>query len=510
MCGLIFFKSRDVVDVERIRMALLEQEWRGPDSAGVTRVGADACVGHVRLSILDLSHAADQPMKSRCGRYTVVFNGEIYNHAELRKRFSLICRTNSDTETIVEGFVVLGPRIFQELDGMFSIVLIDNLSGDWWAARDRFGIKPLFRYTRDGTVIISSETVSIRTLVPCTVSADSIEEWKVIRRPLPGYTYFNEIEEVLPGTVLGNGHHLFRLTIDRQEETSDYDQDELESLIADSIRCHELSDVENVCLLSGGIDSSLITALSSARRAYTVGLPDNNEFESAADTALKLGKELVRVEVTTDALIDAWRTLINLRGEPLSVPNEGLIYLVCKSMQRNEKVVLTGEGADEVFFGYDRVFRVAADKERPMSRDDFFKLYAYSPLGINAPRLVELVEEMWKGKSNIEFVEDFFLTVHLPGLLRRMDGASMAASKEARVPFVANKLVQYMYRRSPSIKISLHESKIPLRDFASRLGLQGPLNRPKIGFSSTFNKQASRMDEYELFRKFNMEALGWS
>lgn len=509
MCGLLFVKTGKGIDRELVASALQKQKWRGPDAEGVQQFG-DVFLAHQRLSVLDLSHTADQPMTSRCGRYAVLFNGEIYNHKELRRRLGLVCRTGCDTETIVEGFAAHGTDIFELLDGMFALVVVDTRSGEWWAARDRFGIKPLFIYESSGTVVLSSETVSIRALVPCTVSDDSIEEWKMIRRPVPGYTYFTEIREVLPGSILHDGRKVGLLSIaPRPLDDTDFDQEAIETLLRGSVRDHELSDVDNVCLLSGGIDSSIITALSNARRAYTVGLPQNNEFDAAAETAAQLGKELVKVEVSEQALIDSWKTLISLRGEPLSVPNEGLIYMVCKAMQPAEKVVLTGEGADELFFGYDRIFRMADTESTSFSRDDFYKLYCYSSNLKHVPRLEALINDIWRGKSSIEFIEDFFLTVHLPGLLRRMDGASMAASKEARVPFVAMQLAHYMYRRPTNIKIDAHASKIPLRRFAASLNLNGTLKRPKIGFSSTLIEHGNRSEEYYFFRKLNLETLGW-
>lgn len=510
MCGLLFVKAQKGIDRELVTAALKRQQWRGPDAEGLLQFG-DLFLAHQRLAILDPSHSADQPLVSRCGRYTVLFNGEIYNHNELRLRLGLKCRTGCDTETIVEGFAAYGVSIFDLLDGMFAVVVVDTWSNEWWAARDRFGIKPLFMYDSNGIVVLSSETVSIRSLVPCSVSSDAIEEWKMIRRPVPGYTYFTEISEVLPGSILHNGRAVGRLTIEpRYLDDANFVQATIETLLRESVRAHELSDVDNVCLLSGGIDSSIIAALSSGSRAYTVGLPHNNEFNAAAETAAQLGMELVKVEVTEQALLESWKTLINLRGEPLSVPNEGLIYMVCKAMQPSEKVVLTGEGADELFFGYDRIFRMAATDGVLLSPDEFCRLYGYAMDPIRAPRLLALVDDLWRGKSNIEFMEDFFLAVHLPGLLRRMDGASMAASKEARVPFVAMQLAQYMYRRPSAAKIDAHASKIPLRKFAAHLNLHGTLARPKVGFSSTINKRIERTDEYNFFHHFNLEVLGWS
>ena len=140
--------------------------------------------------------------------------------------------------------------------------------------------------------------------------------------------------------------------------------------------------------------------------------------------------------------------------------------------------------------------------------DIFLKRYGYSE-DLATERLKDYVQNMMHGKSGIDFVEDFFYQVHLPGLLRRMDFASMAASKEARVPFVDKNLISYMYRRSSDIKINDSESKIPLRLFAKKLGLHGALERKKIGFSAQANKELTRQEDYKKFQQIIMETLGW-
>ena len=509
MCGILFSKdSKNSTDTAVFKEALMKQRWRGPDALGVSKEDFGVHLGHVRLSILDVSDISNQPMASKCQRYKIIFNGEIYNHLEIREKLNLKCQTQSDTETLLEGFCDQGVKIFDLLDGMFSVVIFDVLAGDWWAARDRYGIKPLFSYSLNGHTIISSETVSIRKLVECNICDESIREWRLIRRPIPGHTFFEQIDEILPGSVIRNGKVLCRLGITDSDAQSEYDQRELEELIRCSVKQHELSHVDNVCLLSGGIDSSLITALSTSNKAYTVGLSENNEISEARHTAEMLSATLVEVRVDPDELFDSWRRLIKLRGEPLSVPNEGLIFLVCNAMKKSEKVVLTGEGADEIFFGYDRIYRKACSTKR-LSFDDFFDSYAYAKRDQCTARLDQYVRDLMHNKSSIEFVEDFFLQVHMTGLLRRMDMASMAASKEARVPFVTKALIEYMFRRSSKTKINSEASKIPLREMCISLGLMGPIHRKKIGFSSTIAGVTSRYEEYERFRNFNMEALGW-
>ena len=509
MCGILFSKnSRNTIDTETFKGALLKQAWRGPDAIGVSKEDFGVHLGHVRLSILGLSDACNQPMLSRCGRFKIIFNGEIYNHLEIRKKFNLNCQTQSDTETLLEAFSLQGTSVFDLLDGMFALVIFEVETGDWWAARDRYGIKPLFKHNVNEHMIVSSETVSIRDLVDSSVSEESLNEWRLIRRPMPGATFFNGIDEVLPGSVIFNGKLLFKLNLANADEQENFCQDSLQEILQQSVKTHELSHVDNVCLLSGGIDSSIITSLSTSQKTYTVGLDGNNEISEARETAFLLSKVLDEVLLSPESMIDAWKHLIELRGEPLSVPNEGLIYLVCKAMKSSEKVVLTGEGADEIFFGYDRIYREAALGSQ-MTLEKFYQFYSYSKRDFKTERLDDYIQDLMFDKSSIQFVEDFFLQIHMTGLLRRMDMSSMAASKEARVPFVTRTLIDYMYRRPTEIKINSEYSKIPLRSICTNLGLNGPVNRKKIGFSSTINGVKSRFEEYSNFRKFNLEVLNW-
>jgi asparagine synthase (glutamine-hydrolysing) len=241
---------------------------------------------------------------------------------------------------------------------------------------------------------------------------------------------------------------------------------------------------------------------------YTVGMPTNNEFDEAIESAVNINKSITKVTVNALDLVDTWKSLTRIRGEPLSLPNEGLIYNVCNSMKKSEKVVLTGEGADELLFGYDQIYRWAVN-ESWVSVEDFLIRYGYSSNFFISDRFFTYLEDLRRNKSLLEFVEDFFYDFHLTGLLRRMDFSSMAASKEARVPFVDTALVNYMYRRDPNIKISETFSKLPLRNLAVKLNLIGTLNRKKIGFSASMNKIESKFNEYSYFQQVVLKELGW-
>lgn len=507
MCGILFSTNGDF-SLKKFENALNLQKWRGPDNFSVHAVSENIFMGHVRLAIVDTNFDANQPMLSNCGQYKIIFNGEIYNHINLRNKYELNCKKKSDTETLLEGFIKIGVNFIDELDGMFSFVIVHIKSGQWWAARDRFGIKPLYQYKNRNQVIISSEPISIRHLANTSLRPDAWSEWELFRRNLPGSTFFNEINEILPGSIIQSGSKIAQLTIPSTNINSDIHDEELFQLIQESVTSHQLSDVKNVALLSGGLDSSIIVALSNVQTVYSVGLNHNNEFSEATETAKKLNRNIKNIIVTDQELEEAWKYLITLKGEPINVPNEGLIYLACKNMDSSEKVVLTGEGADEIFFGYDRIYRWALSQKK-LDLDLFLKMYCYS----KNVKMTDLMSEYFftisEKKQTIEFVEDFFVEFHLPGLLRRMDFASMAASKEARVPFVNKKLFEVMYKSEYSKKINSIHSKIQLRKVANKLKLYGPLMRKKIGFSSSKIDNNNRYQEYENFSKFNREVLGW-
>ncbi len=508
MCGFIFSVYSDRSQKENLVSGLRRMSWRGPDAESHYELNEGSVfLGHRRLAVIDPQHRSDQPMRSRCGRYHIVFNGEIYNHLEIRRDLGLSCETLSDTETILEGYALLGEQIIPKLDGMFAFVIYDRQQNRWICARDGFGIKPLYIYRFNDAAILCSEAAVIAEIVGARPDADSVEEWKIVRRPVPGFSFFKNIREVLPGTIErsdGSSSRFYSL----KPSVEVFSQEKFEQLLRESVVAHELSDVSNVGLLSGGLDSGVITALSKVDKCYTVGLDENNEFLGAEETATVVSKNLVKVVITENQLLENWRYLTRLRGEPLSVPNEGLIFQVCKAMQDNEKVMLTGEGADELLFGYDGIFRWAVSSEW-CGVDDFLARYGYSLTPRPTQRLLDYIENLREGKSLIEFTEDFFYDFHLPGLLRRMDFASMAASKEARVPFVSKALVEYMYRRPHQIKIDGVESKIPLRRFAKQLGLQEALDRKKIGFSAQMDSSKSRQDDYLYFQEVIMEALEW-
>jgi asparagine synthase (glutamine-hydrolysing) len=389
---------------------------------------------------------------------------------------------------------------------MFAFVIYDKIENRFFAARDQLGIKPLFYSAANGQTTFGSEPAVLRDIVGGGVSDIAIAEWKAFRRPLAGRTFFDRVSELKPGHYYDSkrGEHPYWMPT---EEDVGGDYEEFKEELVRSVTSHLINDFQTVSLLSGGLDSAVILGLSDIEKSYTVGLEGNNEFEGATDSAGVLGVDLVKVQITQDELEASWAELLSSRREPLSVPNEGLIYTVCKSMNAEEKVVLTGEGADELLFGYDRIFRWGSGLQS-LSVAEFVNRYTYSSYDALSLDTLDYLADCMRDKKPIEFLEDFFIGVHLPGLLRRMDGASMCASKEARVPFVTTKLFNMLYREPIEKRHIDGLPKSYLRRLAKELGLEGALSRAKVGFSATVG-QVSKADEYTRFQNFCLDNLGW-
>jgi asparagine synthase (glutamine-hydrolysing) len=511
MCGILFIDQPEApgLDAAMATRLLERQRWRGPDAMHLLTLDSGRVhLGHNRLAIVDPGPRADQPMRCPAQRHTLVFNGEIYNFRALRRQFNLPTRTESDSETLLLGYALHGEDFLERLEGMYAFVIHDAHTRRWVAGRDGLGIKPMYLSRRGGRTVIASEPAVVAQAVQAGVDAESVAEWRLIRRPVPGRSFFEGVDELLPGTLLrsdGSSRRLWAL----QRRADRFDPEQFEATLREVVHEHEMGDVSQAALLSGGIDSSLILALSRTGQAYSVGLPGNNEFAPAAETAGQLARQLTTVVVDEDALRDRWRRLVHLRGEPLALPNEGLIHAVCSAMRPDEKVVLTGEGADELMFGYDRLVRWALQNPRP-DPAAFLSRYGYSDRQAPTARLVDLLLRLSDGVRTIDFVEDFFFHVHLPGLLRRMDFAAMAASREARVPFADRRLVALCYRTDAAERIDARDSKLPLRRLLVKLGVLGPLHRPKVGFTAAPDPRHSPKQGYRDFQDLMLEELAWS
>ena len=515
MCGILgeisFHKERRKSKII-FKKALDLQYHRGPDDSDIYHDDY-TIFGHRRLSIIDLNTHAKQPMVSNCKRYILIFNGEIYNYLELRE--ILIQRgyhfhTKSDTEVLLNGFIEYGIEIIHQLIGMFSFAIYDNIANESYIVRDRLGVKPLY-YTHDKDgIIFSSEIKSILALdtKKRTLNMSAVSSYLSFRYPILNNTFFKGIESLPPAHYIKISNNLIDIVeywslknqfkeqqIDRGEE---YYIEKLHLLLESSIDYRMISDVPIGAFLSGGVDSSIITAIMSQKsenpiKTFTIGFTEDgfNEFNYAKIVAELYNTEHREIILSADNYIQTMEKLISYKDAPLSVPNEVPLYLMSQELKKYITVVLSGEGADEIFGGYGRIFRSPYDLERlqqinnleytPEQKreycknflkkyisdnitneiDHFINIYSYTSfddksLLLNNSIDLHAIEENLLSKFMYYFDEIdecsyynkimyVFEKIHLLGLLHRVDTTTMAASIEARVPFVDHRLVEFAF-----------------------------------------------------------------
>jgi asparagine synthase (glutamine-hydrolysing) len=383
LCGIagILALSSAAPQVTEMAVATMRDTMahRGPDGAGVW-LSADGRVGlgHRRLSIIDLSAAADQPMSDAEGNVWVTFNGEIYNHAELRRELEAAghrFRTDhSDTEVIVHGFKQWGIACVERFRGMFAFALWDARSKELWLVRDRIGIKPLYWTRHNDRLLFASEIKALLAdpSVPRAINEDGLFHYlSFLTTPAPD-TLFAGIHKLPGGTWLRIGSD-GRVTEKRYwdalanaEDLSGLDEGAIsERLIAElrtAVALRKISDVPVGVFLSGGIDSSTNAALFSEGggtvKTFSVGYDRNyasytNELDYARRVAGLVGAEYHEVRLTVDDLINFLPRMIELQDEPIADPVCVPVYYVSKLARHNNVIVCqVGEGADELFWGY--------------------------------------------------------------------------------------------------------------------------------------------------------------
>ncbi len=383
MCGIAGFCNRKgnwQKDIENMNQRMIH---RGPDAGGVwSSAGESVVFGHRRLSIVDLSENGAQPMTSGSGRFTICYNGEIYNYKKLAKKLLdegkvTKFRGSSDTEVLLEAFEHYGvAETIKQCKGMFAIALFDNETRKLYLLRDRVGEKPLYYGFVDGEFVFASDLSSIRVLEGF---ANPIEE-KVLNLyfvhgyiPAP-YTIYKDIYKLEPGCILELGAPYKNIKISpywSMAETAVYGQnhlfrgsekeaaDELERLLKDSIKEQMAADVPVGAFLSAGIDSSTIVALmqslsSRKVRSFTIGMEDKafNEAVFAKEIAKHLGTEHTELYITDQDAKKVIPSLAGMFGEPFADSSQIPTYLVSKMTREHVTVSLSGDGGDELFCGY--------------------------------------------------------------------------------------------------------------------------------------------------------------
>ncbi|MDR3165544.1 MAG: asparagine synthase (glutamine-hydrolyzing) [Synergistaceae bacterium] len=504
-CGLLFTTGGHITK-DMFLSGLSEMKHRGPDAPLCFSEYGNVMLGHNRLSIIDLSTEANQPFLSVDKRYSLVFNGEIYNYKELARTHGIKMRTSCDSELLLSLSLKIGfTKVLEELNGMFAYVIYDVWGESFFAARDRLGVKPLYYAKTGEDIILSSEINAVVSLLSGKVTIDpvGVRQYKKMRTFFNDHTIYNEIKMFPAGAFMENGSIKKYWALPDNEQSPPSDE-ELRDLIVSAVEIRKMSDVPVGSYLSGGLDSTIVAALTKELHTWTVGFEQENEFEWGRIAAEAIGSLHHEVVADKDSFLKDAERIIKVRKEPLSVPNEVLLYKMTQKVKEKNTVILSGEGADELFFGYDRIFRWAA-KTAEFDLGKFSELYSYG-----SEEDLEIVESViapyYKYKKPIWIVAAFFQTAHLHGLLRRLDNSTMLCSVEAREPFCDIRLVErmagvsYEFRAGDSVKA-------PLKRIFSNIVPKEIIARKKVGFPVDLREIFSSSNFYDKWFAFNLQCL---
>ncbi len=540
ICGIIQPQGSEIDRDMLVRMcdSLLH---RGPDAEGLY-IHENVGLGHRRLKIIDLSEGGAQPMFNEDNTVVVVFNGEIYNFQPIKKELEKKghkFRSRCDTEVIIHGYEEWGAQCLDRFNGMFAFVLYDKKRREVFMARDRLGIKPLYYYAGPRGILFASES---RAFFQCDTFSPALEdqalnEYLLFRSLAGDGTMLRGVKTLLPG-------HWLRIRADLSIEIKQYwniqfdappmdddftSQEQIVSeLLKESVAMQELSDVPIGAQLSGGTDSSLVTALMAERtslpiKTFSVGFDEQgfNELDYSTRVARHLRTEHHAIILTNEDFSDALDRLSWQMGEPMTHANSAGIYWICRDAKRTVTVLLTGEGADETFAGYYRYewLRKCFKARRwltpiapllpvnPRNRQlaSLWKALSGSPSDLivkstaagyeSFGSLLDQSAQRSVFDSRTEFLAHarnqswlsqalyYDLKTYLVPILMRQDKMSMAFGVETRVPFLDHRLVELAFRLPSKSKLLPGESKRIIKQIAMRYVPAEVIYRPKQGFA---------------------------
>ena len=515
MCGIVGFTNKIDSSNKVIADMMDKIRHRGPDAEG-SYVDENIALGHRRLSIIDVSSSGNQPIFNEDGSMVIVFNGEIYNYREIRENLikaGHIFKTNTDTEVLIHGYEEFGEKLLNMLRGMFSFVIWDKKNKELFGARDFFGIKPMYYAVMDKTFMFGSEIKSFlaHPHFKKELNTTALENYLTFQYSPTRETFFKNVYKLMPA-------HYFRLKDGRLQIKRYWDVnfsvDEKPSLenwverISDtfrnSVEAHKIADVEVGLFLSSGVDSSYAAAVAEVDKTFTVGFGTDekyNEIGWAKEFSKAIGKENTSKVITPE---EYWGSLEKIQyhmDEPLADPSAVALYFVCNIAAEKLKVVLSGEGADEIFGGYnvysepdgtfyDRLpmsvrkgIRTAAEKIPAKRGVNFFvrkgktveerfigNAYIFTPeerksllkITTDAPHPMELTKPYYsrvKGKDDVTKMQYLDLNMWMAGdILLKADKMSMANSLELRVPFL-DKEVMALAEKIPTKYRVTHKNR---------------------------------------------------
>ncbi|MEG0616807.1 MAG: asparagine synthase (glutamine-hydrolyzing) [Oscillospiraceae bacterium] len=541
MCGFVGFSGRLAQKQEVLAKMMERIAHRGPDMGGMF-TDEDMALGFRRLSILDLSNAGTQPMYNEDKSLVCVFNGEIYNFKDLREELIASGHTfasGTDTEVLLHGYEQWGDKLVERLRGMYAFVIWDTKAKRMFGARDIFGIKPFYYspLANGEGMLFGSEIKSFleHPKFVKEVNENALRPYLTLQYSATEETFFKNVFKLPPAYAFSyeNGKmtkwRYWEVDFNEKDGTMEQYTDELDSVIHESVSAHRISDVKVGSFLSGGVDSSYITACLMPNETFSVGFDYNkfNETDYASELSDRLGIGNYKKLITADECFNAMSDIQYHMDEPQSNPSSVPLWFLAKMAKEHVTVVLSGEGADEIFAGYEwyadnepmkkykklpRFIRhAAADvaKVMPYFKGKNFLLkcserpedyFLGQALVFPESEAEEILQDKYKHGTSPktmakaiynevadkdEVTKKQYLDIHmwLPGdILLKADKMCMAHSLELRVPFLDKKVMEYAEKIPVKYRIDKDVTKAVLRRAANKTLPDEWAMRPKKGF----------------------------
>lgn len=512
---------------------------RGPDSSGMF-IDNKTALGFRRLSIIDLE-ADSQPLYNEDESYVLIFNGEIYNFMQLREELIVkghVFVTHTDSEVLIHGYEEFGESLIGKLRGMFAFVIWDRKEEKLFAARDMFGIKPFYYAQMNGTLLFGSE---IKSFLPHPhfnkeINKEALKPYLTFQFPVLNETFFKDVFKLPAAHFMTYQNGEMNVQRYWSPEFNPADQqpldkmvDEIDQVVRESVQAHRISDVKVGSFLSSGVDSSYVASILKPDKTFTVGFSDKNfsEIDNAKALSDELGIENVNEILDSEKCFDKLEEIQYMMDEPHSNPSIVPLYFLAEMASRDVTVVLSGEGADELFGGYaeyETTSPIKKYKKLPklmrkslgmiakqlpkvkgknflikggLSPEEWFigqaKIFeekeAHDILTKEynqAPSVKEIVKpyyDMVKQEDDVTKMQ--FLDLHLwlvDDILLKADKMSMAHSLELRVPFLDKEVMSVAAKVPVKYRVNDIDTKYAFRLAAGRALPEESANRKKIGF----------------------------
>lgn len=557
MCGIfgIVDLGLQTVSSESVLAATRLIDHRGPDHIDVFTdryVG----LGHTRLSIVDLSWSANQPLTTQDDRYTIVYNGEIYNYVSLRSSLEQVgveFRTTSDTEVLLQAVRTWGVRCVEKLNGIFAFACWDREQQELILARDRFGVKPLYFLHNDSQLVVASEIKSILASVPKwsrTINCEALHEYLYYGVSLGGKTLLNGIQQLAPAHYAVWKQETQKLETCRywQPSTTSYTGNvnaavrETRERLETGIKRQLMGDVPIGVFLSGGLDSSAITAFASKHysgkiKTYSVAFDfgKNNELPLARQVADHFQTDHHEIEISGTGLEQTILDLVHCHDVPFGDAANIPLYLLCRELSGDPKVVLQGDGGDEVFGGYRRYASLFKEKRfqmlakalqvpgvsslvpyryrrylecfLPKDRGERFAKLLTTETSSSPPTKAfhqdvqheldkldpfahyKKIASQYKDLDSVQAMLLTDLQIVLPDVfLEKVDRSTMAHGIEVRVPLLENDLVAFLVSLPSTFKVRNGQQKWLLREAMKDILPSDILRAKKSGFGVPYSQ----------------------